>query len=91
MSRRRNYNDDSLNVMRRYFNAFDTLRENGKIKSITAYCDKYHIDKRHFYEQRRDLYKGHFQVGWLHTIIRDYGISPLWLLMGEGEMSLSIE
>lgn len=86
MSRRRNYSDDTLSVMRRYFSAFDTLRENGKIKSITAYCEKYHIDKRHFYVQRKDPYKGFFEVGWLLSLIRDYGVSPSWLLTGYWDM-----
>jgi len=60
MSRRRNYSTATLEIMSRYYEAFDAAKENGRIKSITKFCETNEIDKRHFYSQRKDLGKGFF-------------------------------
>ena len=89
MSRRRNYSSDTLSIMQRYYDAFDAVREHKLITSITTFCEKYHIDKRHFYAQRKDMNKGFFEVGWLVPLIQDFGVSSSWLLTGKGTMFYS--
>jgi len=86
MSRRRAYSEQTLAIMRRYFSAFDAAKANKLFTSVTAFCEGYHIDKRHFYAQRADLGKGYFEVSWLVPLIEDYGVSSLWLLTGKGTM-----
>lgn len=85
MSRRRAYSDKTLAIMQRYYAAFDAVKENNLIKSVSAFCEDNGIDKRHFYAQRQDLGKGYFEVSWLVPLI-DLGVSSLWLLTGKGVM-----
>lgn len=66
--------------------AFDTAKEKSLFKTISGFCEKNGIDKRHFYTQRKDLGKGYFEVSWLVPLIEDYGVSSLWLLTGKGTM-----
>lgn len=86
MSRRRAYSEQTLAIMQRYFAAFDAAKENKLFKSVSAFCEDYKIDKRHFYAQRQDLCKGYFEVSWLVPLIEDCGISSLWLITGKGTM-----
>lgn len=86
MSKRRNYSADTLAIMQRFFDAFQTSLDNQRIKNITKFCEDNHIDKRHFYVQRKDLGRGFFEVSWLVPLIRDCKVSPRWLLTGEGYM-----
>lgn len=86
MSRRRNYSEDTLAIMARYFEALDRCIEMKIIKNISWYCDNYKIDKRHLYAQRADRSKGYFEVGWLRSLIDDCMVSPLWLMTGLGGM-----
>lgn len=86
MSRRRAYNEDTIAVMERFFEAFHASLENKKIKNITFFCTKYNIDKRHLYAQHKDLGRGFFEVGWMLPLIRDCGVSADWLLTGQGKM-----
>lgn len=86
MSRRRNYSEDTIAIMERFFQAFQTSLDNKLIKNISQFCIVYNIDKRHFYAQRKDLGRGFFEVGWLIPLIRDCGVSANWLLTGKGTM-----
>ena len=86
MSRRRNYNQDTIAIMERFFAALDTSLENKLVKNSSTFCNTNGIDRRHFYAQRKDLGRGFFEVGWLVPLIRDCGVSANWLLTGKGTM-----
>nr|DAT89972.1 MAG TPA: hypothetical protein [Caudoviricetes sp.] len=88
MSRRRNYSEDTIAIMERFFQAFQTSLDNKLIKNTSQFCTTNNIDKRHFYAQRKDLGRGFFEVGWLIPLIRDCGVSSNWLLTGKGTMYL---
>lgn len=72
--------------MTRFFTAFDACKANGRIKSITRFCEQNGIDKRHLYAQRKQLSRGFFEVGWLVPLIKQCGVSTSWLMTGVGEM-----
>lgn len=86
MSRRRNYSDDTIAIMGRFFEALNMCLEQKLLKTINGFCSDYGIDKRHLYAQRKDLGKGFFEVSWLLPLINDCGISSTWLLTGKGLM-----
>lgn len=86
MSKRRVYNKDTVSIIERFFAAFDALVLSGKIETISGFCEDNQIDKRHFYAQRKDVYRGYFEVGWLVPLITNYGVSSKWLMLGKGSM-----
>lgn len=88
MSRRRVYSEDTIAIMERFYLAFQTSLDKGLIKNTTSFCADFHIDKRHFYTQRKDLGRGYFEVSWMLPLIRHYGVSANWLLTGNGTMYL---
>lgn len=88
MSRRRAYSPETLETMRRFFAAFDESRGRGLVDNVTAWLAEAGIDKRHFYAQRRDLYKGYFETAWLTAAVTRLSVSPMWLLTGSGPMYL---
>lgn len=85
MSRRRNYHQDTLDVMSRFFLCLDSLVKEKKV-SMSGFCADNDIDKRHLYAQRKDPYRGYFESHWLTTLVRKYGASPDYLLTGSGAM-----
>lgn len=80
MSRTRAYNADTIAIMTRFYEAVDASRDSGRIKSLSRFLEENGIDKRHFYTQRKELSRGFFEVGWLVPLIRQCGVSPVWLL-----------
>lgn len=86
MSRRRVYNQMTLDVMQRFFQALDSLIEDKTIRGLQTYCRLYGIDKRHLYAQKKDIGRGYFEVYWLMPLIQEYKVSSDWLLFGKGRM-----
>lgn len=86
MSRRRAYSPATLSTMERFFQAFDACLANKIFKSKHFFCETYGIDHRHFYNQRKDIGRGYFEVGWMLPLIEDAGVSANWLLTGRGTM-----
>lgn len=85
MSRARVYNEETLAIMRRFFDAFEVAREHKLIPTVKEFCEQNNIDKAHFYTQRKNLGRGFFEVGWLVPLV-DCGVSASWLLTGKGLM-----
>lgn len=85
MSRRRNYHQDTLDVMSRFFQCLDSLVADKKT-SVNGFCEQNDIDKRHLYEQRKNPSRGYFESYWLTTLVKRYGASPRFLLLGVGDM-----
>lgn len=86
MSKRRAYNERTLGVIARFFQALDVLLENGTLRGYQTYCRLYGIDRRHLHAQRLDNGRGYFEVYWLMPMIERYGVSAEWLLFGKGKM-----
>ncbi len=86
MSRRRVYRDETLAVIERFFQALDAIIESKAVRGLQTYCNKYEIDKRHLYAQKKDMNKGFFEVYWILPMISDFNVSSNWLLFGKGPM-----
>ncbi len=86
MSKPRAYTQISINIMLRFYEAVDTLISLKRIRGKQTYCTLAEIDKRKYYEQQKDINKGHFQVSWIVPLITQFSISSDWLLTGRGKM-----
>lgn len=81
-----NMMNDNAAVVSRFFAAIDRLIADGVLRGLKTFTDKYGINRRNFQSMRKDhAAGGTFQPSWLTYMVRDYKVSPLWLLTGEGD------
>lgn len=76
-------NDDAL-LVARFFAAIDRLIEDGQIARKGTFPDRYGINRRNFETLRKEPHRKIFCPSWLVYLVRDYGVSPRYLLTGEG-------
>lgn len=86
MSKRHVYPEDSIAIISRFFTAVDVLGATGKLKEKEGYSRKQGINPANFRAQKMDDNKGHFQVGWLVPLSKDFHIPSEGLMPGYGEM-----
>ena len=86
MSKRRAYKQETIDCQQRFFDVLQILLDGDKVPGgLTGFCETYDIDKRHLYEQRKDMGKGYFEVAWILPLIKYFKVNPTWLLLGTGE------
>ena len=78
-------NEQSQIITARFFEAIARLRNEGALKGVKTFTDRYGINRWNFISASRDMKSNIFQVAWLAHLVKDYGVSPLWLLTGEGD------
>lgn len=86
MSKTRNYSQDTLDVMERFYVALEACKQNNVINSVAEYCEKNNIESAALYRQRKHREKGLFEIGWAVPLIRNCGVSARWLMTGVGSM-----
>lgn len=86
MSKRRNYSQATLDCQQRFFDTLQQLHDAKKLPGgMSGFCETYEIDKRHLYEQRKDMGRGYFEVAWLIPLVKYFKVSSNWLLLGTGK------
>lgn len=86
MSRRRVYQQATLDVQRRFFDTVTELVASGVIiGGVAGYCNTAKIENSHYYAQRKDPQRGFFEIAWIMPLITIYGVSPTWMLLGSGK------
>lgn len=76
----------SKQIMERFYCSLDTLVAQKRIRGVNTYCRLYDIDRRNLISNRKDLDRGWFQVSWIQPLVKDFGVSARWLLIGTGKM-----
>lgn len=77
-------NPDSVLVVCRFFMALRLLKENRLIRGKKTFTDRYGINRWNMNTCEKEPNRDMFQVAWLTYLVRDYGVSARWLLLGEG-------
>lgn len=78
--------NDSQQVTRRFFEALYALKAQKVIRGKQTFTNRYGINRWNMNTQEKEPSRDIFQAAWLTYLVRDYGISPRWLLTGEGDM-----
>ncbi|MBW9276669.1 hypothetical protein [Bacteroides fragilis] len=76
--------EDSQKVIGRFFDALAQLKSDKRIGGPTPFAEKYNINRRNLYKLEKNNEKDIFEVAWLSYLVRDYNVSAVWLLTGEG-------
>lgn len=75
---------DSQIIVGRFFEALALLISEKIIRGKQTFANRYGINRRNLYLLERDHSRDIFQPAWLTYLVRDYNISPSWLLLGVG-------
>lgn len=77
-------NEQSVRIVRRFFEAVELLKANKIIRGKQTFTRRYDINRRNFHTCEKQPERDIFQVAWLENLVRDYKVSSLWLLTGQG-------
>lgn len=77
-------NADSKQIVERFFAALRKLKARKIIRGKNTFTERYGINRWNLNSLEKRTDSGIFQPGWLTYLVRDYGVSSLWLLTGEG-------
>lgn len=75
---------DSQIIIKRFFDAINLLKEHKVIRGKQTFTRRYNINRWNFNTLESNPESDIFQVAWLNYLVRDYMVSPRWLLTGEG-------
>ncbi len=78
--------ENSQKITQRFFLALRMLKVSRVIRGKKTFTDRYGINRWNMNSCEKDPSRDLFQLCWLTYLVRDYGVSPLWLLTGEGVM-----
>lgn len=76
---------ESQAIVKRFFDALYRLKEDRKIRGKQTFTRAYGINRWNMNTLEKEPERDIFQVSWLYYLVRDYGVSPTWLLTGRGE------
>lgn len=73
-------------IKKRFFEAIGMLMASKALRGRQTYCRLHDINKRHFYEQEKNIEKALLKPYWLVPLVAHYNINAEWLLTGKGGM-----
>lgn len=76
---------DSTAIVLRFFEALRRLKADRRIRGKKTFTDRYAVNRWNMNTLEKSPERDIFQPAWLAYLARDYGVSPLWLLLGEGD------
>lgn len=76
---------DSQQIVMRFFAALQRLKDDKAIRGKKTFTERYGINRWNMLTLEKDMSRDIFQPAWLAYLVRDYGVSPRWLLTGEGD------
>lgn len=76
---------ESQVIVRRFFEALYRLKADRKIRGKQTFTREYDINRWNLNTLEKEPERDIFQVSWLTFLVRDFGVSPMWLLTGRGD------
>lgn len=84
-----NVSDDAIAITKRFFIALDLLREQKKIRGVKTFTNKYNLNYWNMATLKKEPHKRILKPEYIMYLVRDFSVSPMWLLLGEGEPILT--
>lgn len=77
---------EGVAITKRFFEAIDTLCSMRRMRGLQSFTRTYNINRWNLITVKNDP-EGHIlKTECLSYLVRDYGVSSDWLLLGEGDM-----
>ena len=61
------------------------MKDDGKIRGKQTFTREFDINRWNLNSLEKDMSRDIFQPAWLSYLVREYKVSPRWLLTGEGD------
>lgn len=78
--------EDSQKVIKRFFEALYYLKDMKIIRGKQTFTREFGINRWNMNTLEKDMSRDIFQASWLTYLVQEYGVSPMWLLTGKGEI-----
>ena len=78
--------ENSVRINQRFFLALRMLKATRLIRGKKTFTDRYGINRWNMNTCEKEPSRDLFQLCWLTYLVRDYGVSARWLLLGEGSL-----
>ena len=76
--------EDSQQIVNRFFEALRRLKADRKIRGKQTFTNRHGINRWNMNTLEKDPSRDIFQPAWLAYLVEDHGVSPRWLLTGQG-------
>ncbi|MCJ2381294.1 hypothetical protein MUN53_11845 [Parabacteroides sp. AGMB00274] len=77
---------DGIDVTNRFFEAIETLKHQKKMRGLQTFTNKYGLNRWNINTVKWNPEKSVLKPEWIVYLVRDYGISSEWILLGKGDM-----
>lgn len=77
---------DGVDITKRFFEAINELVKRGKMRGLQTFTRRYGINYWNMTTLKNAPASHVLKPEWLYYIVRDYGVSPEWLLTGFGHV-----
>lgn len=79
-----NISREGVLVTKRFFEAIDMLKAQKKIRGLQTFTNRYEINRWNLVTVRTQPEVSVLKPEWIVYLVRDYGISADWILLGRG-------
>lgn len=80
-----NISQDGIEITKRFFEAIQKLREKKVIRGLQTFTRAHDINYWNINTVKNQPDRSILKPEWLAWLVKDYGVSPRWLLTGDGE------
>ena len=81
-----NVSQEGIAVTNRFFEAIDMLKAQKKIRGLQTFTRKYNINRWNMNTVKWNPEKSVLKPEWIVYLVRDFGVSADWVLMGRGDI-----
>ncbi len=81
-----NISKEGIAITNRFFEAIDMLKAQKKIRGLQTFTRQYDINRWNIITVKHNPGKSVLKPEWIVYLVRDFNISPNWILLGRGGM-----
>lgn len=81
-----NISKEGIAITKRFFEAIDILKAQKKIRGLQTLTREYNINRWNLITVKKEPEIRVLKPEWIVYLVRDYGISANWILLGTGSM-----
>lgn len=81
-----NISKEGILITQRFFEALDMIKAQGKIRGLQTFTRQYSINRWNIITVKENPDKSVLKPEYLTYLVRDFGVSAEWLLVGKGRM-----